>query len=315
MAKTTLDLIQDQVRGELVLNAPMAEYTTIRVGGPADVLIHPADREDLARLVRFLEGREIPRFLLGNGSNLIVKDGGIRGAVISLGRGFSEIEERDPIAGGPTFRVGAGASLRRLVRWTVDRGISGLEALAAIPGTLGGALVMNAGAWGTEIGDLVVEVETMAPSGEVRALGKKALQFGYRHAEIPEGHILLAAHLRGEQGTPEAVKEAVQRYHRQRQASQPTQESSAGSVFLNPPGKSAGQLIDQCGLKGVRVGDAEVSRVHANFIVNAGRATAGQVVELMGMVQERVYAKHRIKLEPEVHVVGAWEKGKLRISE
>lgn len=315
MGRNVASVVREEIRGEVGRDVPMAEHTTLRVGGPADALARPEDAEDLNRLVRFLERRGIPRFVLGNGSNLVVRDGGIRGAVMALDRCSCGIELLEREAGGPLLQAGAGVALPRLVRWAAARGISGLEALAGIPGTLGGALTMNAGAWGTEIGDLVVDVEAMDPSGEIRVLRREQVSFGYRRAELPEGLILLAARLRGELGDPEEIRKAIRRYQSRRRARQPTREPSAGSVFRNPPGISAGQLIDQCGLKGVRVGDAEVSRVHANFIVNLGRATAGQVVELMERVQERVYARHRVALEPEVRVIGEWEPGKSRMSQ
>ncbi len=315
MAKTALEQIQEMVRGRVVLNAPMSELTSIRVGGPADMVVYPADREDLATLVAFLAEREIPRFVLGGGSNLVVRDGGIRGAVINLTEGFCELEGRDGPGGEPQVYAGAGVSLRRLVRWSVDKGVAGFEALSGIPGTVGGALAMNAGAWGFEFSECVLEVEAMTPAGEVHVFPRDVLAFRYRGLDLPRGTILLGALLRGWEEVPDAVKARAQELHRKRRDTQPVQEPSAGSVFLNPPGKAAGQLIDQCGLKGVRVGDAEVSRLHANFIVNSGMATASQVVALMGMIQERVYVKHRVKLEPEVHIVGDWEKGKLRIQE
>lgn len=315
MAKTALDVIQEQVRGRVVLNAPMSEHTTLRVGGPADLLIYPADRADLLELLAFVHERELPCFVLGNGSNLVVRDGGIRGAVVNLAEGFTDLEVQEGAGGSPLLKVGAGLSLRRLVRWTVDQGIAGFEGFTGIPGVVGGALAMNAGAWGSSIGDRVVELEAAAPGGRPQVFGRETLRFEYRFLDLPPGCVILGALLRGERASPDEVKARAQELHRRRRDTQPTQEPSAGSIFKNPPGRSAGQLIESCGLKGVRVGDAEVSRVHANFIINAGRATAGQVVALMGMIQERVYVKHRVKLEPEVRIVGDWEKSKLRIQE
>ncbi|MBE0617011.1 MAG: UDP-N-acetylmuramate dehydrogenase [Proteobacteria bacterium] len=315
MGKTTLDLIQQKVRGRSVLNAPMSEHTTLRVGGPADLLLYPADRDDLFGLLAFLNEREVPCFPLGNGSNLVVRDGGIRGAVLNLNEAFTGLELREAPDGSPLLWVEAGLSLRRLVRWTVDQGIAGFESLTGIPGAVGGALAMNAGAWGSTIGDHVQELEAVDPKGRPQIFDRETLRFEYRSLDLPKGYVILGALLKGERATSEAVKERAQELHRRRRDTQPTQEASAGSVFKNPPGRSAGQLIEECGLKGVRVGDAEVSRIHANFIVNAGKATAGQVVALMGMIQERVYVKYKLKLEPEVRIVGDWEKGKLRIQE
>ncbi|GAB4261999.1 MAG: UDP-N-acetylmuramate dehydrogenase [Deferrisomatales bacterium] len=315
MAKTALDLLQERVRGRTVLNAPMDRLTTMGVGGPADVLVAPADRGDLAEALRFLAEQRIPYLVLGKGSNLIVRDAGIRGAVITLEDGFRAVERRDPTPQGPTVRAEAGVAVRRFVRWTVDQGIAGFEPLVGLPATLGGALAMNAGAWGFELGQRVIEVEVMDPQGEVHVFPRDMLRFAYRGLELPEGSVILAARLQGEAGEPALVKARAQELFQRRRDTQPTQEASSGCIFKNPPGKSAGQLIDACGLKGVRNGGAEVSRIHANFIVNTGGATARQVVALIGMVQERVYVRHRIKLEPEVRIVGEWERGKLRIQE
>ena len=313
MARTTLDLIQEMLRGKAVLNAPMSELTTVRVGGPADILIYPADREDLARLMPVLSDRAIPYLVLGNGSNLIVRDGGIRGAVLCLREGFSTLARLDRGEKGPAIRAAAGVNLQGFVRWTVDEGIGGFEALCGIPGTVGGALAMNAGAWGHEIGERVVELEVMDPSGAVLIRKRDTLRFGYRSLELSPGWIILGAVLQGEASAPQELKARVTEYFNRRKATQPLSMPSAGSVFKNPPGRSAGRLIEECGLKGVRVGDAEVSSVHANFIVNAGKATAGQVVSLISMMQERVFVKNGVKLEPEVRIVGDWEKDKLRI--
>jgi len=315
MAKTALDLIQEAVQGRTVLNAPMRELTTLRVGGPADVLIYPADREDLCRTVAFLAERELPCFPMGNGSNLVVRDAGIRGAVLNLTEGFTELELREGADGSPVIQAGAGLALRRLVRWAVDQGISGFETLTGIPGALGGAVMMNAGAWGASIGERVLEVEAVDAAGRPHVFDRETLRFEYRSLDLPKGYIILGALLQGDRAEPEEVKARAQEFHKRRRDTQPTQEPSAGSIFKNPPGRSAGQMIEECGLKGIRVGDAEVSRIHANFIINMGAATASQVVALMGMIQERVYVKFKTKLEPEVKIVGDWEKGKLRIRE
>lgn len=315
MGKTTIDALQEQVRGRVLLNAPMAQLTTIKVGGPADILVYPADRDDLACLLRILREGEVPLFVLGNGSNLVVRDAGIRGAVVSLAEGFKALERLETTDDRVLIRAEAGVTLRWLSRWSVDQGIGGLEALFGIPGTIGGAVAMNAGSWGVEISDHLVELEMMDPQGTVITAPRESLTFGYRSFELPDGHIILSAVLWGEPRDGQAVKLATQEYGIKRRAAQPLQDWSAGSIFKNPPGKSAGNLIDGCGLKGVKVGDAEVSRAHANFIVNTGMATAAQVVALIGMIQERVHVKFQIRLEPEVRIVGDWEKGKLRITE
>jgi UDP-N-acetylmuramate dehydrogenase len=315
MPKTILELIQDEVRGETVLNVPMSEHTTIQVGGSADLLIYPADREDLSNLLALLAEREVPYFVLGNGSNLVVRDGGIRGAVIKLSGGFQELELQEPAGSGPLIKVDAGVSLRTLVRWTVDHGIAGFAQLSGIPATVGGAIAMNAGAWGVAIGDRVEQLEVMGHDGKIRVIPREMLRFGYRSIDLPPDEIILRALLSGEEGAPRDVKEQAKEYYRKRKESQPVSDPSAGCVFRNPSGGQAGKMIDSCGLKGVRVGDAQISPVHANFIINVGSATAGHVVSLVGMIQERVFVKYRTKLSPEVRIIGEWEKGKLRIQE
>lgn len=315
MANTAVDRIQEQVRGRVFPNASLAELTTLKVGGPADVLVYPADREDLRTLLALLAEQELPRFVLGNGSNLVVRDAGLRGAVLCLTEGFRALELREETADRVTVWVEAGVNVRRLVRWSVDEGITGFEFLCGIPGTLGGAVIMNAGAWGQSLADRLVDVEVMDPRGTVSVLTAAELDFGYRTSKLPAGHVVLGARLWGRRSSRDEVKGAAQGYYQRRKDTQPLQDPSAGSTFKNPPQHSAGKLIDQCGLKGVRVGDAEISKVHANFIVNQGRATASHVVALIGMIQERVYVKFKLRLEPEVHIVGEWEKGKLRITE
>ncbi|MFU8855988.1 MAG: UDP-N-acetylmuramate dehydrogenase [Deferrisomatales bacterium] len=315
MAGNALDRVRRAVRGRTARALPMAEHTTLRVGGPADLVVYPADLEDLRRVLAALAAEGVPWFPLGNGSNLVVRDGGIRGAVVCLSGGFTGLERRAGPDGSPLVWAEGGLPLRRLVGWCVQQGLSGFEPLTGIPGTVGGALSMNAGAWGATIGDRVAAVHAVAPTGELRVFDRDAMGFGYRSSELPEGHVVVGALLGGSEAPGEAVKGRARELYRRRLDTQPAREPSAGSVFKNPPGRSAGQLIDACGLKGVRVGDAEISPVHANFIVNRGMATASQVVGLMGMIQERVYIRHHLKLEPEVKVVGEWEKGKLRIQE
>ena len=307
MARAAPDLIREMVR-RTVINAPLSELTTMRVGGPADLLVEPADRVELGRLVAFLEARKIPWLPFGRGSNLIVRDGGIRGAVIRLGEGFGSVEQDAPTALGPTVRVGAASSLLRFVQWAAERGVGGFESLAGIPASLGGALAMNAGAWGFEIGERVLELEVMDARGEVRVLPAEELRFRYRHLELSPRQIVLGARLQGVSAEPTELRARGEELGRRRRATQPVGQPSAGSIFKNPPGAAAGRLIDECGLKGFRVGGAEVSTVHANFIVNAGSATAANVVGLMTMIQERVQVRHGVGLEPEVRIVGDWEK-------
>jgi UDP-N-acetylmuramate dehydrogenase len=304
------------VRGRLELNVLMSERTTMRTGGPADLMIRPADRDDLAAVLRFLHSREIETVVIGNGSSVIVRDGGIRGATIQLAEGFDSIKHLESPPDTPKIQVDAGVSLRRLVRWTVDEGIGGLEYLYGIPGAVGGAVMSNTGAWGHDFATYVVEVETMDREGEIHRLSNKEIRFSYRRTQIPANHVVISATLQGVQREAELVKKTLQDFHDRRRSIHPIHEPSAGMVFFNPAGETtAGQMIDRCGLKGIRVGEAEISRLHANFIVNLGHAQATQIVSLIGMIQERVYMRNKIRLEPKVKVIGSWQKDKLRIRE
>lgn len=315
MAKTALDLLREKTRGRTILNAPMSKFTAMGVGGPADILIYPADKEDLAEIVAFASNRNIPRFILGKGSNLIVRDAGMRGVVICLSEGFNTLEIKEASSDRLFIYAGAGISIRRFSRWTVDQGVSGFEAVSGIPASMGGAIAMNAGAWNFNMGDKVLALEIMDSTGETMTYKRGMLKFGYRRLDISPEAIIVGALLEGAPSTPEQVKSAVKHFQTKRRESQPLSQQSAGCAFKNPPGKSAGQLIDECGLKGVKVGDAEVSGIHANFIINSGTASASEIVALMGMIQERVYTKFKVKLEPEIKIVGNWEKDKLRIKE
>lgn len=315
MGKSAIDDIQQRVRGRMELNAMMSERTTMRTGGAADLLIRPADRDDLAEVLRFLHEREIETMVVGNGSSLIVRDGGFRGALLQLAEGFDTLENLQDEGEAKRFRADAGVSLRRLVRWSVDAGIGGLEYLYGIPGTVGGAIANNAGAWDHEFGDYVVEIETMDRQGGLHRFTREEAGFGYRRCGLPADHVILGAVLQARSLDGEAVKKNIQDYQNLRRQLHPLHEPSAGMIFFNPPGVSAGRLIDKCGLKGVRLGDAEISRLHANFIVNLGHALATQIVSLMGMIQERVYVRYKVRLEPKVKMVGSWQKEKLRIRE
>lgn len=314
-SRSAIDILQEMVPGRMELNASLSELTTMRTGGPADILIRPAGVMELGQILRFLAQRNIECFLLGNGSAVVVRDGGIRGAVLHLGEGFDSIERLPDEGGRPVFRAQAGVQLRDLVRWAVGEGIGGFEFLYGIPGTVGGALCRNAGAWGREIGETVASVETMSAEGDVTVSPADFMGFSYRRSKLPKGRVLLSAVFRGEPAEPELLRRAIQGNYERRLALHPVEAASAGMIFMNPEGRHAGELIEQCGLKGVRVGDAEISRQHANFIVNLGAATAGQIVSLVGMVQERVYVRHKIRLQPKVEFVGSWQREKLRIQE
>lgn len=287
------------LRGELRLNEPLARYTSWRVGGPADRLYRPADEADLAEFIAQLDPAE-PLFWLGLGSNLLIGDGGIRGTVIHTLGCLSEITE----TGEGRLRVGAGASCAKVARFACRQGLVGAEFLAGIPGTMGGALAMNAGAWGGETWPLVQRARTIDRRGQIHERNASAYRFGYREVEGPPDEWFLGAELALQQGDGEAAQARVRTLLDRRAATQPTGLPSCGSVFRNPPGEHAAKLIETAGLKGRRLGGAEVSTKHANFIINAGDATAADIAGLIELVKTEVARSSGIQLQTEVRLLG-----------
>ncbi|SHI58857.1 UDP-N-acetylmuramate dehydrogenase [Desulfofundulus thermosubterraneus] len=286
--------------GQVKANEPMARHTTWRIGGPADIFVEPAGVKELARLVTWVHGRDLPLYFIGNGSNLLVKDGGIRGIVVKIGRAFGKVQVQET-----TLIAGAGAMLGVLAAAAQKSGVGGLEFATGIPGTVGGAVVMNAGANGSSMADLVQEVMVMDLSGELERRNAGELGFGYRTSNLlGSSLVVLEVTCRGVARDPDQIRADMEQYLARRRASQPLSYPSAGSVFKNPPGKTAGWLIEQAGCKGMRQGDAQVSLVHANFIVNLGRATARDVQLLIHRVQQLVYERFGITLTLEVQVLG-----------
>ncbi|MDR1789983.1 MAG: UDP-N-acetylmuramate dehydrogenase [Opitutaceae bacterium] len=278
---------------------PLAPKTTLRIGGAARLYAEPENTDDLRRLVRAAREAGVPVFMLGRGSNLVVPDNGLDALVIALrGPGWERVEL---LPNGDIFAA-AGCRLQRLCAFAMSRGIAGFEALAGIPASLGGALRMNAGAHGVSLLERVVELHRLSPAGNVARLPRGRLGAGYRRCAALEktGAIALGAVLRGTGAdAPEAIAARMRAFAAQRRRSQP-REPSAGCVFRNPPGDSAGRLIDAAGLKGLRVGGARVSPVHANFIVNTGGATAADFLALARLVREKVAQKHALTLAPEI---------------
>jgi len=291
------ELLGERVR----FDAPLARHTSLRVGGPADALAAPRDRAELARLLELCARHRLAHLLLGHGFNTLVLDGGVDGVVVQLAK-LRRIEARP----GPVLFAEAGVSHRQLVNFCVERGLAGLEFGAGIPGTLGGWLAMNAGIPEREIGDAVREIEVMSPTGEkTRRLARGSLEFRYRALRgLAPGSVIVSALLDVAAADAGVVRAEVARLLAKRAASQPLDVPSCGSVFKNPPGDYAGRLIEAAGLKGERVGDAEISPVHANFIANRGRARAADVLALVEMARERVAKEFGIELEPEVRILG-----------
>jgi UDP-N-acetylenolpyruvoylglucosamine reductase len=277
----------------------LAKHTTLRVGGPADIYVEPASEQDLAAVLTYCRGRGRPFFVLGRGSNLLARDGGFRGAVICLAHAhFSRIE-----VAGERLDCGAGARLKAVAIEAKRNGLAGLEFLEGIPGSVGGALRMNAGAMGGAMLDVVESVRLMSFDGVIRERAARELTAAYRSCPTLKGQIALSAVLRGQPGSRQAIEQRMNQYSRKRWQSQPA-APSAGCMFKNPGSIPAGKLIDELGLKGTRAGGAVVSAEHGNFIVNDGTATARDVLELIEIVRQRVRAERGIDLEPEVEIVG-----------
>jgi len=295
----TAALEKSRLRGELLRHEPLSAHTSWRVGGPARCLYRPADREDLVAFLRGLNPDE-PLLWLGLGSNLLVRDGGFPGTVIAT-RGRLDTIER---MGERGIYAEAGSSCAKLARFTARAQLVGAEFLAGIPGTLGGALAMNAGAFGGETWPLVRAVETVDRYGDVRRRGPEDFQVGYREVRGPAGEWFLAAELELEPGDAEAARERIRKLLDQRAATQPIGLPSCGSTFRNPPGDHAARMIESAGLKGLSIGGAQVSEKHANFIINTGSARSAEIEALIERVQQEVRRQFGVQLVTEVHRVG-----------
>ncbi|BCR03964.1 UDP-N-acetylenolpyruvoylglucosamine reductase [Desulfuromonas versatilis] len=298
MSQTLFESLKLALDGNLLCGEPMARHTTWRVGGPADLFLAPAGRPQLLEALRLLAAAGVPWQVVGAGSNLLVRDGGIRGAVIHLGR-FRELsfgQAGEVVAGG-------GLPLMTLIRQSAERGLAGLEGLAGIPGTVGGGVAMNAGAGGQQLSDVVREVVLAGPRGEETWEAGK-LQFGYRHSVVPSDRVVVEARMQFRPAAPAALAEEIRSRLAHRGQAHRVGGPNAGSVFKNPPGHQAWKLIDQAGLRGAREGGAQVAERHTNFIVNTGGATAGDIVRLMARIQTEVKSQTGIELEPEVKILG-----------
>ncbi|RMH06243.1 MAG: UDP-N-acetylmuramate dehydrogenase [Nitrospirae bacterium] len=293
-----LTAVVSGVRGQVIFDAPLAEWTSLRIGGPADVLVVPDDQEDLIRLIGQAATLQVPVFVLG-GTNVLVRDGGIRGVVISLAK-CACIQE------APQHRLYAEAGVRLpvLMQYAAARALSGLEWAAGIPGTVGGAIVMNAGTHLGQMQDCVHAVQLLDAQGVVRVIPACDLAFSYRHVDLPDKAVILGAWLQLAPAPKKKIDAATKAYLQHRKATQPLTRPNAGSVFKNPPHMSAGRLIELAGLKGTRVGDAQVSQKHANFIINMGRARAVDAIVLIHKVQQAVFHQFGITLDLEWKIVG-----------
>lgn len=298
-----LEELRKIVKGGLLTKQSMKEYTSLRVGGLGDAIVFPEDLEDLIGTVKYLSGEDIPYFILGNGTNLLVRDGGIRGVVIALSNGFKRVELLKQANFSLVFAE-AGVPLVSLIRFAIDHSLSGLEFAAGIPGTVGGGLVMNAGGSLGELKDITQSVTILNPRGEITTKKQEDLRFSYRKLELPKKSIILSAVFRLKVDNQSHIRERIQKILIRRKETQPLDLPNAGSIFKNPEGVSAGKLIDEVGLKGTQIGNAKVSELHANFILNVGNATAQDILTLIEEIQQKVYRKTGFMLEPEIRIVG-----------
>ena len=287
------------VRGRLEANAPLADLTWFRTGGPAEVLFTPADEADLAAFLKATPA-DVPVYAIGVGSNLLVRDGGVPGVVIRLGKGFGELAEEP----GHCIRAGTAALDVRVARFAQERGIDALTFLRGIPGTIGGALRMNAGAYGGETKDILIEARAVDRSGNIHVLSNADMKFSYRHCGAPDGLVFTEALFQGRPGDKAEIAAAMDKITQSREATQPVKSRTGGSTFKNPPGQKSWQLIDKAGMRGFAIGPAKVSELHCNFLINEGGATAAEIEALGETVRARVKASSGIDLDWEIKRIG-----------
>ena len=284
----------------VLVNEPMSRHTTFRIGGPADYFLVPSTYEEIGAILKICKEEQVPYFILGNGSNLLVSDAGYRGVIIQLFRNMSEITVE-----GNTIRASAGALLSGIAAAAKNESLTGFEFAGGIPGTIGGAVVMNAGAYGGEMKDVLKEVTVMTKEGEILKIQAENLELGYRTSIVKKAdYLVLEAVISLEKGDQEAIKARMRELTEQRVSKQPLEYPSAGSTFKRPEGYFAGKLIMDSNLRGYRVGGAQVSEKHCGFVINAGDATAADVVKLMQDVSAIVKEKFGVELEPEVKFLG-----------
>jgi len=289
--------------GDVRFMEPMMKHTSLRIGGPADLFVVPRDFPSLKNILVILKKRRIPFLALGGRTNILVRDGGIEGVVISL-KFFKKIEIMSEDEMNVNVYVEAGIPLQRLVNFSKEKGYSGIEGLAGIPGSVGGAICGNAGAFGYEMKDVLISVSIMDDKGRIKSLKTEDIDFGYRRSRISSTELLLSAEIILKKDKKEHVSAKIEDFLKRKWESQPFSEPSAGCVFKNPPGLSAGKLIDEAGCKGMRIGDVEVSSIHANFFINKGKAKASDFIRLIEDVAQRVKERFGVVLEPEIRIVG-----------
>jgi len=296
--KDRIDLL-GEIAGNVFFDEPMSNHTSFRIGGPADVLIIPNDLNDIKHILKLAEDRKVPIYVIGNGTNLLVRDYGIRGIVIKIANTFNDIT-----VDGKKIISGAGVRLSNLLKIATETGLTGIEFVAGIPGTVGGAIVMNAGSHIGSLSGVISEVAVMDFSGYIHTLSNAECEFGYRESIFQhENMIILKATITLKRGEKANIQEKVKRIMKKRGKTQPLDKPSAGCIFRNPKGYSAAKLIEKAGLKGKRINDAQISTIHSNFIVNLGKAKASDVLALINLVQREIMRKFGVFLYPEVRII------------
>ena len=292
-----------EIGGEAVgFDVPMSRHTTLKAGGCAEAVYRAGDLEGLRRMIAFLTDEKIPYLVMGKGSNLLVRDGGLNGVAVVLGGSLAGVEDHPET--GPSVTAGAGVALRKLVSFCTEKGLSGVEFMAGIPGTLGGAVAMNAGAWGDDISTVIASITVLTMKGNLEARDRGDLVFRYRELDLPGGDIIVNATLNLGFDRPAAIGKRVASNLKRRKERFPLDMASAGSVFRNPEDDYAGRLIEAAGLKETVIGGAMISPKHANFIVNTGLSSASDIIALMELAALRVRERFNIQLVPELKVVG-----------
>ena len=300
LTQETASRIKSEIRGQVRFAEPMSLHTSFHIGGPADVLVVPADREDLRKVLSLAQEEKVPLTVIGNGSNLLVRDKGIRGIVLKLGNALKHWEQI-----GNNFIFDSGVSLAQCCRIIGEAGYTGMEFAVGIPGSLGGAVYMNAGAYDGEMKDTVVSVDVVTRTGDIMTLGREDLQFAYRHSALQASDVIvLAVKLKVKEGDKAAIQAKMDDFSQRRISKQPLDMPSAGSTFKRPEGHFVGQMVEESGLKGFRIGGAEVSVKHAGFIVNADHATAKDVLQLIEYIEKIIKKNYNVILVPEVLVLG-----------
>ncbi len=285
---------------DYILNAEMSQFTTLKIGGKADVLVQPSSVYELKEIIKTAKNLNINLTFIGNGSNILVRDKGVRGAVIKFGKNFAEYSVCNEV-----IEVLSGISMAKIAIVAAENSLTGFEFASGIPGTIGGGIVMNAGAYKGELADVVFEVDALCADGEIRTFDRETLDFSYRHSCFTGTDMLvLKAKIKLKKGNKEEIVARINELSQKRRTTQPLEYPSAGSAFKRPKDGYAAAMIDSCGLKGFSVGGAEVSTKHAGFVINKGGATAKDVTDLLNAVKEKVYAKFGTMLEPEIVTIG-----------